>query len=255
MNSVIQPYDIVMLVVLLCTTIFGAWKGMAWQVASLASLLVSAGVAVHFSAPLAPYISATEPWNRFLAMFILYVLTSLAIWLLFRLVAGIIERVKLREFDRQMGALFGLIKGILLCVVLTFFAVTLSESLRQKVLISRSGDAIARITRHAGPLLPEDVRNVIGKYIDELDKKLDPNTPPSQPEEKNIGTDDLRDAGRVLEQKLNEAGRAIEALGRQTNQQFETLGSQATQQIESFNRQADQKLDPLGQQSPQPYTP
>ncbi|MGD0653006.1 MAG: CvpA family protein, partial [Thermoguttaceae bacterium] len=55
MNSVIQTYDIVMLVVLLGATVLGAWKGMIWQIASLASLLVSAWVALHFSAPLAPY--------------------------------------------------------------------------------------------------------------------------------------------------------------------------------------------------------
>jgi membrane protein required for colicin V production len=182
MDSIIQPYDIVMLVVLVGTTAFGAWKGMAWQLASLASLLVSAAVAIHFSAPLAPYFSANEPWNRFLAMLILYLVTSLAIWLLFRLISGIIDRVKLKEFDRQLGALFGLAKGVLLCVVITFFAVTLSESVRQMVLKSHSGDVIARLTRHAYPLLPEDVRAVLGKYIDELDKKLDPNTPPAQQE-------------------------------------------------------------------------
>ncbi len=44
-------------------------------------------------------------------MLVLYILTSLAIWLLFRMVSGIIDRVKLKEFDRQMGALFGLAKG------------------------------------------------------------------------------------------------------------------------------------------------
>ena len=60
-------------------------------------------------------------------------------------------------------------------MVITFFAVTLYEPLRQMVLKSYSGYAIARITRNANPILPEDVRAVIGKYIDELDQKLDPN--------------------------------------------------------------------------------
>jgi membrane protein required for colicin V production len=238
MNSAIQPYDIVMLVVLLGTAIFGAWKGMAWQIASLASLLVSTAVALHFSTSLAPYFSAKEPWNRFLAMFVLYVVTSIAIWLVFRLVSGMIDRVKLREFDRQMGALFGLAKGVLLCVVITFFAVTLSESIRQIVLKSHSGDAIARLTRHANPLLPEDVRAVIGKYIDELDQKLDPNTPPSQPEYKNIGRTDLEDAGKSLEQKLNQAGQAIEELGSHADQKLETIGHQVT---DTLNTQTPQQ--------------
>lgn len=161
-----------MLAVLLAALIFGVWKGMAWQVAALASVLVSAGVAVHCSAPLAPYFSAHEPWNRFLAMLVLYVATAGAIWLVFRLVSGIIDRLKLQEFDRQLGALFGLAKGILYCVIITFFAVTLSEWSRQSVLRSRSGDLIARGIRNANPILPDDVRHWLGKYIDELDEKL-----------------------------------------------------------------------------------
>jgi membrane protein required for colicin V production len=233
MNSVMQTYDVVMLVVLLGMAILGAWKGMVWQLASLAAIVVSGGVAVHFSTPLAPLFSKTEPWNRFLAMLVLYILTSLAIWLLFRLVSGIVDRVKLKEFDRQMGALFGLAKGLLLCVVITFFAVTLSESARQMVLKSYSGVAIARLTRNANPILPEDVRAVVGKYIDELDHKLDPATLPSQPENKNLGPENLQNSGRALELKLQEAGQKLEELGRQADQKLEDYGQQAHETIDS----------------------
>jgi hypothetical protein len=55
-------------------------------------------------------------------MLALYLATSLAVWLLFRLVAGIIDKVKLKDFDRQVGALIGVAKGVLLCLVITFFA-------------------------------------------------------------------------------------------------------------------------------------
>jgi membrane protein required for colicin V production len=220
-NSVIQPYDIIMLLVLAGALLFGVWKGMAWQLASLASIFLSGIVAVNFSAPLAQYISTQEPWNRFIAMFILYALTALAIWIVFRLIKGIIERVKLKEFDRQMGALFGLLKGVLLCMVITFFAVTLGESTRQMVLKSYSGDAIARITRHAKPILPEDVREAIGKYIDEMQQKLDPNTPPETTDAAgggNIDVKDLKeleDKGRAVERKVQEAGKEIEKILKQ----------------------------------------
>jgi membrane protein required for colicin V production len=210
-SSIIQPYDIVVLVVMLGAILFGAWKGMAWQLASLASLILSGFVAVHFSAPAAPYFSVQEPWNRFLAMFVLYLLTSLGIWILFRFIRGIIERVKLQEFDRQMGALIGLLKGILLCIVITFFAVTLfDESTRQLVLKSTSGKAIAQLTRHAVPVLPEDVRTNFGKYIDDFEKKMNPDTPPQSPDAKGADPIDLKgleDKGRAAEQKLQAAER------------------------------------------------
>jgi membrane protein required for colicin V production len=182
----IQYYDIAMLVVLVGSTLFGVWKGMAWQVASLASVAVSAAVAVHSSAAIAPYFPGQEPWNRFLAMLVLYVVTAGAIWILFRLVSNVIDRVKLKEFDRQLGATFGLAKGALYCVVITFFMVTLSEPGRQLVLESRSGDLIARGIRNANPILPEDVRKYLGEYIDELDKGLHtPPQPTPQPDDPN----------------------------------------------------------------------
>lgn len=170
-----HPYDIAMIVVLIGATLFGAWKGMAWQLASLASLVVSYFVALRFSDQLAPFISAQVPWNRFLAMLVLYLSTSAAIWIGFRLISGIIDRIRLREFDRQLGGLFGAAKGVLLCVAITFFAVTLSEQARVQVLQSRSGYYISRLIHEATPIMPEEVHQVLGPYLDQLQNRLDPN--------------------------------------------------------------------------------
>ena len=178
MNFPLQPYDFLMIAVLFCCTLFGAWKGMAWQLAALASLVVSGLVAIRVSGPLAPYFGPQSPWNRCIAMLLIYLGTSLAIWMVFHLVSRFIDRLRLKEFDRQLGGLFGAIKGVLWCVVITFFAVTLSEPARQAVLKSYSGYYIAVLTRRAGPLLPTEVRAVVGKYIDELDRKLDPKLAP-----------------------------------------------------------------------------
>jgi len=179
--DVLQPYDFLMLAVLVLSTLFGAWKGMAWQLAALASVVVSVAVAVHASPPLAPFFKIQQPWDRCAAMLVLYLVTSLGIWLLFRLVAGIIDRVRLKEFDRQVGALFGAAKGVLWCLLITFFVVTLSESARQSVLRSRSGYYTVVLIRRARPVLPQDLRDLLGEYIDQLDRKLDPadEPPPS----------------------------------------------------------------------------
>ena len=62
MGIPIEPYDIVMVAVIFCCTLFGVWKGMAWQVAALAALVVSAIVASQYSGALAPHIkSASSP--------------------------------------------------------------------------------------------------------------------------------------------------------------------------------------------------
>jgi membrane protein required for colicin V production len=174
-----EIYDICMLVVLVGATVFGAWKGMAWQIASAASLVLSYFVALRFSEQLAPRFGAQAPLNRFIAMAVLYAGTSIAIWLLFRMVAGIIDRVKLKEFDRQMGAMFGAAKGILLCVAITFFAVTLSGQAREMVLQSRSGHYIALFLDRAEGVMPRELHQVLDPYLHKLEKGLDPGSNPA----------------------------------------------------------------------------
>lgn len=209
----LQAYDLGMLAVLLVTIFFGAWKGMAWQIASLASLILSAVVALRFSGPLAPLFSSQEPWNRFVAMLALYLGVSLLVWIVFRMVSRAIDRVQLREFDRQIGALFGGLKGVALCLVITFFAVTLSEAARQAVLRSRSGHYIARLIQKADPVVPEEVRGVLGQYIEELDRRLDPTTPPKPGPLDRLSDPDSENGRGVVGDVLGAAERAATAVG------------------------------------------
>ena len=73
-----QSYDIFMLIVLAGATLFGFWKGLAWQVASIGSIVLSYFAATYFREPVAAAIDAEPPWNMFLAMLIIYVAASLA---------------------------------------------------------------------------------------------------------------------------------------------------------------------------------
>jgi membrane protein required for colicin V production len=168
-----QAYDLFMLIVLVGAVVWGAWKGFAWQVASLASMVASYVVALTFRQPLSGFINASPPWNIFLSMLILFLGTSLIVWIGFNLVAELIEKVKLKEFDRQVGALFGLAKGVLLCVLITLFAVTLlSEPQRQAICNSKSGYYIAVLLDKADAVIPGEVHGVLDPYIDRLDREV-----------------------------------------------------------------------------------
>lgn len=170
-----QTYDILMLVVLGAATLFGFWKGLAWQIASVASLVVSYFAALKFADQLAPKISQHAPWNKFLAMLIIYAATSFVIWMVFRMVAGAIDRVQLREFDRQMGALVGFGKGILFCIAITFFAVTLlSEEQKQRIIASKSGVMIVKFLDKADSIVPPEIHDIVGPTIAKVEQRLDP---------------------------------------------------------------------------------
>ena len=168
-----EIYDIVMLVVLVGAALFGAIKGFAWQLASIASIGASYFVAYRFREPFSQSIQAEPPWNRFLAMLILYVGTALVIWVLFRMVSGTINRMRLKEFDRQIGALFGLAKGALYCTLITMFAVTLmGDGIREKIVMSRSGHYIAKVLDRSQAVIPPEIHEVVEPYLKRFDEEF-----------------------------------------------------------------------------------
>lgn len=168
-----EAYDVIMLAILVGLTLFGAWKGLAWQVAYLASIFVSFFVAVRFRGPVSTLINTDPPWNKFLAMLILYLGTSLVIWLAFRFVKDIIERVKLKEFDHHAGAVLGLLRGVLWCVIITLFAVTLfGEKQKNSILNSRSGRAIAHLLHNSHGIMPDELDQVLDPYLKPLNERI-----------------------------------------------------------------------------------
>lgn len=169
-----QAYDILMLIVLALAIVWGAWKGLAWQIASIASIGLSYFVALHFRQPLAGVINASPPWNVFLSMLILFLGTGLIVWIGFNLVSEMIERVKLKEFDRQLGAVFGAAKGVLLCVLVTLFSVALlGDAQRQAICNSKSGYYIAVLLDRADMVIPRELHDVLAPYLERLDQDIE----------------------------------------------------------------------------------
>jgi membrane protein required for colicin V production len=174
-----QTYDFMMLAVLAATTLFGYRKGMAWQIASLASLVVSYFAALRFSEQLAPTFGNTAPLNRFVAMLVIYIVTSFLIWTLFRFVSGAIDKVKLESFDAQMGALIGAAKGVLLCVAITFFAVTLLPPAQGEAIVnSQSGRYIVALLDKSHSVFPPEIHQIIDPYVNKVEQRLNPNFQP-----------------------------------------------------------------------------
>ncbi|MCY2975729.1 MAG: CvpA family protein [Planctomycetota bacterium] len=170
-----QTYDIVMIAVLAIATIFGAIKGLAWQIASLASIVVSYTVAYTFRNNVAQMIRAQEPWNGFLAMLLLYAGTSFVIWVGFRLVSGGIDRIRLRDFDRHMGALLGLAKGVVYCMLITMFAVSLLGPKQQQAIVdSKSGAYMSKIFAATnGIMLPKEIEQIVRPYLNKIEQRFD----------------------------------------------------------------------------------
>ena len=139
----------------------------------VASIVVSYGVALQFRDPVAQMIKADPPWNIFLAMLILYIVTAAGVWIGFNMVRGIINRLKLKEWDAHLGAFMGLAKGALICLLVTFFAVSLlGETKRQQIIHSRSGYAIAVALHNAPAVIPDELDKLVTPYLEDFGEKL-----------------------------------------------------------------------------------
>jgi uncharacterized membrane protein required for colicin V production len=165
-----QNYDIIMLAVLAISVIIGAVKGMSWQIAMVASIVISFFVAREFHPELSEALSGVdEPWNKFIAMASLYLLTSLGIWMLFAFCAKQIDKYEMKTFDRQTGALLGIVNGVLLCAILTMCAIAFGgEDMHNRIAKSKSGPYVSRVLDIVEPIIPADLQDSLNEYLQQL---------------------------------------------------------------------------------------
>ena len=162
-------YDILMLIIFIGAILFGFRKGLFWQIASVAAIFVSYFVAITFPDLLASRISAQAPWNRFAAMLILFLGTSLVIWTIYGSVSKSITKMELKGFDRQAGALLGAFKGAVLCMLATMFAVSLlGPSARDAIHRSYTGGWVVAGIQQFHSLAPAD----LAQYVDDFNQNI-----------------------------------------------------------------------------------
>jgi len=168
----LEGYDLVMLGILAVAALLGYFKGMVWQLAWIAGIVASSFVSLRFSGQLAPFFGQQAPWNRFTAMLALYAATSLVVWLVFRVISGAINAIHLSAFDHQLGLLLGLAKGALLCIVVTFFAVTMAPAYRDQIVGSRSGRLVAELIVRADTYLPKEMHDTVDPFVKQFEQQF-----------------------------------------------------------------------------------
>ena len=168
-----STYDIIMLSILVGAVIFGAMKGLAWQIATVSSIVVSYFVSLNFSSSVAEMLQIQAPWNRLVAMLILFLGTSLVIWIIFGRIKSTIEKWNMGGFDRQVGAMVGGITGILLCMITTMFGVSVfGETAAKSICHSRSGGYIVNGIDHVTTVVPDEIHEILKPYVDDFNRNI-----------------------------------------------------------------------------------
>lgn len=162
-------YDLVMAAIVLFTTWRGAAKGVAWQLAGIAALVLCFLFATPVSLAIAPLIKIDPPLNRWIAMLATYLIFSFVCFAAARTVRGALEAAKFEEFDRHLGAAFGFVKGAALCFVITFFSVCLSGSAAESILPTYTGRISQIVMQKIQTVLPAELERTLAPHIDRFD--------------------------------------------------------------------------------------
>lgn len=150
--------DWVLLGVLGASLLLGLWRGLVYEVLSVLGWAVSFYAAQWFAPDLAallPLQSLSDPL-RYAAAFVLIFVAALFAWgMLAFLIKKLVDAVGLRPIDRVLGALFGVLRGLILLlaatVVVNMSALKTSDAWTQSI----GAPLLSQTLENLKPLLPE----------------------------------------------------------------------------------------------------
>ncbi len=151
----ISVFDLVVTILLATATFWGGMRGVVSQISAIATWVLSGLAAARYGAVVGDFFSFPEPWRAPVSAAIVFCASLLALNVATRFVKRAVSLAGLKEFDRQTGALFGLLKGGAICVVLTFFCVLASEKTRDLVDKSKTGPYLASVSLLLKGAFPE----------------------------------------------------------------------------------------------------
>ncbi len=215
-------YDAVMIGLIVAGMIWGAIRGFAWQLASIASLVLGYLCSQQVSAYIQPYLTqhlpGTPEVQRAVSMLMAYVAISGTIFLAAWSVRATLRKMKFEAFDRHLGMLLGGFEGAMLGLIGTMFVASLAPKTREPIFSSEAGHVVARIMDSAGPALPDEIRKVVTPFwgrirtpeaeAPAIAAEAAPNTPDNPPSDGSP----LRDLARGARSKVGKAvGEAVKA--------------------------------------------
>jgi membrane protein required for colicin V production len=160
-------YDGAMAGVIVAGMIWGSWRGVTWQIASIASLILGYIASHQLSPQLAPQFGTDPVISRTLAMMVIYAVVSGAVFLVAWGFRAILRRMKFEAFDKHLGMLLGGMEGGLLGILVTFFVVSLAPQTREPIYTSPSGKLVASLIDAVGPTFKKETQDVLAPFVEE----------------------------------------------------------------------------------------
>ncbi|HVY05029.1 MAG TPA: CvpA family protein [Burkholderiales bacterium] len=153
-------FDLIVVIVVVVSVGFSIWRGLVREVLALLSWIAAFWIARTFSGVVAGWLPAslTHQGLRTAIAFIAIMLVCVFVLsLLTMLAARLVKAAGLTASDRMLGAVFGLLRGLLIVVILVLVGGMTSEPREvywRNALFSRPLEKLALIARS---WLPDDV--------------------------------------------------------------------------------------------------
>jgi membrane protein required for colicin V production len=148
--------DYTVIAVLLLSIAWGSWRGLVHEVISLAGWIVAFLAANLLAAPLAQAFPATmrQELRVVVAFVLIFVATLVLATLVSALVTGFVKVSVLHSLNRWLGALFGLLRGVLILIAFAMVAGLTSLPRKPAWTDSATGYSLAQTVIQLKPWLP-----------------------------------------------------------------------------------------------------
>jgi uncharacterized membrane protein required for colicin V production len=159
-----SPFDFAMVGIVIAGMIWGAFRGITWQLASMCSLVLGYAVSFPMSKQVAPHFPGDPIVARALALLTIYVGVSGCIFLVAWSIRAVLRRWQFEAYDRHLGMVLGGLEGAALGIVATVFVISLAPNTRQPILGSTAGKVVGGILDAVQPALPGEVRSMLAAH-------------------------------------------------------------------------------------------
>ncbi|MCR4298740.1 MAG: CvpA family protein [Gallionella sp.] len=116
-------FDLAILTILLVSLLLGLWRGLVYEVLSLAGWPIAFVLGKLFANNIVPLLPLQQEAMRIAVAYIVVFVAALIVWgVLVWLLARLVKAVGLSRLDSVMGGLFGVLRGGLVILALVWLA-------------------------------------------------------------------------------------------------------------------------------------
>ena len=151
--------------VLLVSLVIGAWRGLVYELMSLAGWIAAFAVSQWLAQDVAQWLpvwrDAAAPVRYAVAFVMVFVASVFAAAVVSWLLRKLVSVSGLRPADRALGALFGVVRGVLILLVLTVLVHLLGMQREAWWQQSHLTPLLQVVLAGVKPLLPQAVQNFL----------------------------------------------------------------------------------------------